>query len=79
VTTDRLRQDLNTAGFLFETLCLRDLAVFADSSGASVYHYRDESGLEADAIISHPDGRWAAVEVRLGYEPGVHGSGQANA
>ena len=45
---------------------MRDLRVYAQALEAQVYHYRDESGLEADAIIEMPDGRWAAFEVKLG-------------
>jgi len=61
-----LLADLNWFGFLFENLVVRDLRVYAQAIDAQVYHYRDESGLEADAIIEMPDGRWAAFEVKLG-------------
>lgn len=60
-----LLRDLNTLGFLFESLVIRDLRVFADAIHASVSHYRDSDGLEVDAIISAPD-RWGAFEVKLG-------------
>lgn len=53
-------------GFLFENLVVRDLRVYAQALEAQIYHYRDESGLEADAITEMPDGRWAAFEVKLG-------------
>lgn len=65
-TPARLLADLNWFGFLFEDLVVRDLRVYAQALEAQVYHYRDESGLEADAIIEMPDGRWAAFEVKLG-------------
>ncbi len=65
-TPARLLADLNWFGFLFENLVVRDLRVYAQALEAQIYHYRDESGLEADAIIEMPDGRWAAFEVKLG-------------
>lgn len=63
-----LLDDLSTMGFLFESLCVRDLRVYARMLGGDVYHYRDKSGLEADAVIRLRDGRWAAIEVKLGGE-----------
>jgi hypothetical protein len=65
-TPARLLADLNWFGFLFENLVVRDLRVYAQALEAQIYHYRDESGLEADAIIEMPDGQWAAFEVKLG-------------
>ena len=65
-TPKRLLSDFHTFGFLFESLCIRDLRVYADSIDGSVYHYRDKSGLEVDAIIQLADGRWGAVEIKLG-------------
>jgi len=61
-----LTEDLNTIGLLFESLCLRDLSVYCTVAGASLFHYRDDAGLEADAIIIRRDGSWAAVEIMLG-------------
>ncbi len=61
-----LMNDPRTFGLLFESLVVRDLRVYAQSIGGDVFHYRDRSGLEADAVISLHDGRWAAVEVKLG-------------
>ncbi len=61
-----LLDDLNTFGFFFESLCVRDLRVYADALGGAVYHYRDEAGREVDAIVELADGRWAAFEVKLG-------------
>jgi len=62
----RLLRDVQWMGLLFESLVIRDLRVFAQAFDADVYHYRDGSGLEADAILELGDGRWAAVEVKLG-------------
>jgi predicted AAA+ superfamily ATPase len=61
-----LVRDPKTAGFLFESLCYRDLQVYTAALHGKVYHYRDEKGLEADAIIQLDNGNWAAVEVKLG-------------
>jgi predicted AAA+ superfamily ATPase len=65
-TPKRLLSDFNTFGLLFESLCIHDLRIYAESIDGSVYHYRDKSGLEIDAIIQLGDGRWGAVEVKLG-------------
>ncbi len=62
---DDLLRDPNTFGLLFESLVIRDLRVYAQGLGADIYHYRDADGLEADAVIHTPDGRWAALEVKL--------------
>ena len=61
-----LLEDLVTMGYLFESLCVRDLRAYASVLGGTVRHYRDKSGLEADAVISLPSGMWGAVEVKLG-------------
>jgi len=65
-TPKRLLTDFETFGFLFESLCVHDLRVYVDSLGGRVYHYRDKTGLEADAVLVLDDGRWALVEVKLG-------------
>lgn len=65
-TPKRLLSDFNTFGFLFESLCIRDLRVYAESIDGSVYHFRDKSGLEIDAVIQLADGRWGAAEVKMG-------------
>jgi predicted AAA+ superfamily ATPase len=67
----RLLRDLNWMGFLFESLVVRDLRVYAEALGGAVFHYRDNTGLEVDAIIELPDGRWAGFEIKLGSSPGV--------
>ena len=61
-----LIDDLNTMGLLFETLCVRDLRIYAESIKGSVYHYRDKSGLECDAVIHLKNGKYALVEIKLG-------------
>ncbi|MDR1212989.1 MAG: DUF4143 domain-containing protein [Propionibacteriaceae bacterium] len=60
-----LLRDLETLGLLFEGLCLRDLAVYAQSIGGRLFHYQDNSGLEADAVIETTDG-WCGIEIKLG-------------
>jgi predicted AAA+ superfamily ATPase len=62
----RLLDDPKTFGFMFENLCLRDILVYAENIGGTVLHYRDNSGLEADAIVEMPDGAWSAFEIKLG-------------
>ncbi len=66
VTPDKLLGDLNTLGFLFESLCERDLRIYAESFGAKLYHYQDYSGREIDAVIELRDGDWCAFEIKLG-------------
>lgn len=63
---DALIDDLAFAGRLFESMALRDLLVYVAANGCSLSHYRDSSGLEVDAILEHPDGRWVAAEIKLG-------------
>lgn len=61
-----LLRDIRTFGLLFESMVIRDLRVYTDYLGGHVSHYRDSTGLEADAIVHLRDGRWAAIEVKLG-------------
>ena len=61
-----LLEDFETFGLLFESLCVHDLRVYASALDGDVFHYRDKTGLEADAVIHLHDGRWAPVEVKLG-------------
>lgn len=63
---ERLRGDLGTLGMLFESAVIHDLMVFASALDGDVRHYRDSNGREIDAVITLPDGRWGAVEVKLG-------------
>ena len=60
---ERLLDDLDTMGFPFENLCVRDLRVYGDMLGAEVLHLRDRYGFEVDAIMQLRDGRWAGIEV----------------
>jgi len=62
----KLLSDLNFLGFLFESLVVRDLRVYAQLHDAKIFHYRDNTGLEVDAIVERNDGRWAGIEVKLG-------------
>jgi predicted AAA+ superfamily ATPase len=65
-TPERLLHEIITLGFLFESLVVRDLRVYAQPADAQVLQYRDSGGLEADAIVEARDGRWMAFEVKLG-------------
>lgn len=76
VTPDRLLKDLNLFGLVFESMVIRDLRVYAQGQDAGVLHYRDNTGLEVDAIVETGDGRWAAFEIKLG--PGLIEAGAAN-
>ncbi len=58
--------DLKTCGFLFETMCVRDLRVYADALNGGVYHYRDKDGLECDAVIHLRNGAYGLIEIKLG-------------
>lgn len=61
-----LISDLNTFGLVFETLCIRDLRVYAEANDGKVYHYRDKNGLECDAVIHLRNGSYGLVEIKLG-------------
>ncbi len=65
-TPASLLGDLETLGFLFEALCERDLKIYADSFGGTLYHYQDYQGREIDAVVELPDSRWCAFEIKLG-------------
>ncbi|MDD4795927.1 MAG: DUF4143 domain-containing protein [Bacilli bacterium] len=65
-TPEKLLNDLNTLGFLFEALCERDLKIYAESMNANVYHYQDYKNREIDAVIELEDGTWIAIEIKLG-------------
>lgn len=68
MSPERLLNDFNTFGFMFESLCDRDMRVYAQANDGDIYHYRDKNELEADMIIALRDGRWAPVEVKLGQK-----------
>lgn len=65
---DDLIGDLNTFGLFFETLCVRDLRVYADALGGTVYHYRDKNNLECDAVVHLDNGSYGLIEIKLGGE-----------
>ena len=65
-TPDMLLGDLETLGFLFESLCERDLKIYAESFGAHLYHYQDYNNREIDAVIELKNGEWCAFEIKLG-------------
>jgi Predicted ATPase (AAA+ superfamily) len=66
LSVDKLVNDLNYFGYLFESLVIRDLRIYADVNEGKVFHYRDSQDLEVDAIIEYPDGTWGAFEIKLG-------------
>lgn len=66
VTQQMLLNDLNTFGFVFESLCEHDLKIYAGYNDAGLFHFKDERGNKADAIIEFPDGTWGAFEIKLG-------------
>ena len=63
---DDLIKNLNTFGLIFETLCIRDLRVYAESLNGNVYHYRDANDLECDAVIHLRNGAYGLIEIKLG-------------
>lgn len=63
-----LTDDLCTLGLFFETLCVRDLRVYADALDGTVYHYRDKNGLECDAVVHLRNGSYGLIEIKLGGE-----------
>lgn len=63
---DDLMNDLETFGLLFETLCVRDLRVYAESIDGNIYHYRDKNGLECDAVLHLRNGSYGLIEIKLG-------------
>ena len=66
MTEQKLMGDLNTFGFLFESLVERDLSIYAQSFGGKLFHYQDYKNNEIDAVIELEDGEWCAFEVKLG-------------
>jgi predicted AAA+ superfamily ATPase len=79
VSPDDLLFDLNTFGFMFENLCLRDLSCYAEALDGKVYHYRDSNGLEADAVVELRGGSWGAFEIKLGEHRIEEGAASLNA
>ena len=68
---DDLSMDLNTFGFLFESLCIRDLRVYAESIGGSVFRYRDKNNLECDAVVHLRNGKYGLIEIKLGGDASI--------
>jgi predicted AAA+ superfamily ATPase len=66
INPEAVLKDFEYFGFLFEALCARDVRVYAQRNDGDVFHYRDKNGLEADMIVQLRDGRWGAIEVKLG-------------
>ena len=63
---DDLIGDLNTMGLLFETMCVRDLRVYAEALDGSIYHFRDKNNLECDAVMHLRNGKYGLIEIKLG-------------
>ena len=66
VSPDDLKRDLNSFGLFFEDFAVRDLRIYVETLGGTVKHYRDNAGLECDAVVHLEDGRWAGIEIKLG-------------
>lgn len=66
VSPGDLMKDLNSFGLFYEDFAVRDLRVYADCLGGTVRHYRDNAGLECDAVVHLEDGRWGGIEIKLG-------------
>ena len=73
---DDLIKDLNTFGFVFENLCVRDLRVYAQALYGTVYHYQDKNSLECDCVIHLRNGRYALIEVKLGTSEAINEGAQ---
>jgi len=69
---DNLINDMNTFGFLFENMCIRDLRVYAEKIGGKVLHFRNKSGFEVDAIVELRNGDWGAIEIKLRSEERIN-------
>ena len=66
ISPEDLKRDLESFGLFFEDFAVRDLSVYANALGGTVKHYRDNAGLECDAVVHLEDGRWGGVEIKLG-------------
>ena len=66
LSIDKLTDDLNYFGLLFESLVIRDIRIYADATGGKIFHYRDSRGMEIDAVVEYADGTWGAFEIKLG-------------
>ena len=65
--------DLNTFGFMFESMVERDLSIYAQAMNAKIFHYQDYKGNEIDAVIELEDGNWCAFEIKLGLNKAEEG------
>ena len=63
--------DLNTMGFLFENLCIRNLKIYANFLDGTIYHYRDRNGLECDDVIHLRNGSYGLIEIKLGGDTAI--------
>ena len=72
-----LINDLETMGLFFETLCIRDLRVYAEANDGEVFHYRDKNGLECDAVVHLRNGNYGLIEIKLGGDTRIE-EGAAN-
>ena len=72
-----LINDLNTMGLFFETLCVRDLRVYADALDGEVYHYRDKTGLECDTVLHLRNGQYGLIEIKLGGDELINNGASA--
>lgn len=68
ISPERALRETKYFGFLFESLVIRDLRIYAQAADAEVRHYKDNRDLEVDAVVQAADGRWAAFEIKLGIE-----------
>lgn len=71
VSPKDLMNDLNSFGLFFEDFAVRDLRVYANSLGGTIKHYRDNAGLECDAVVHLEDGRWGGIEIKLGGDDNI--------
>ncbi len=71
VTDKDLIKDFRTFGLMFESLCIRDLKIYSQSIDGDVYYYRDKNGLECDAILHLNNGKWGAIEIKIGSNEAI--------
>jgi len=74
LTPDMILKDFETFGFLFESMCIRDLRIYAEQLNGEVFHYHDQYGLESDAVIRLNNGNYALIEVKLGNKAEEQGA-----
>lgn len=78
LTPEYFSKDYQTLGFLFESLCIRDLKIYSSAHGGDVSYYHDRYGLEADAVLHLDDGRFALIEIKLGQNQIDEGANHLN-